>query len=218
LLEFRGLAQTLLFSVCDLPKAPFAKGCEGMPRLHPSSLQEIADSKRRSLRQPPFQNLLNRGLDGARRRLQAQRIAEHEGGGGDGREGIGPITPGDIRRRAVDGFVQGVLLTQAPRRQKQVARTAGSTVRVSSMLGVIPRRRISLVNEQPQTANPTVCATGGAPCYVPNPVRAGLVSRPEDWRRSSYSEYAGVSADQQNGRCGSIVDRVRMPSGPHRGV
>jgi hypothetical protein len=33
-----------------------------------------------------------------------------------------------------------------------------------------------------------------------NPVRAGLVSRPEDWSRgagSSYHEYAGMSADQQ---------------------
>ena len=47
-----------------------------------------------------------------------------------------------------------------------------------------------------------------------NPVRAGLVSRPEDWRWSSYNEYAGRSADQQNERCGLIVDRVRMPSDP----
>jgi len=44
-----------------------------------------------------------------------------------------------------------------------------------------------------------------------NPVRAGLVSRPEDWRWSSYSEYAGMSAEEQNERCGLIVDRVRMP-------
>ena len=51
----------------------------------------------------------------------------------------------------------------------------------------------------------------------PNPVRAGLVSRPEDWSRpagSSYNEYAGMSADEQTGRCGLIVDRVRMPSDP----
>jgi putative transposase len=47
-----------------------------------------------------------------------------------------------------------------------------------------------------------------------NPVRAGLVSRPEDWRWSSYNEYAGMSADEQNKRCGLIVDRVRMPSDP----
>ena len=50
-----------------------------------------------------------------------------------------------------------------------------------------------------------------------NPVRAGLVSRPEDWSRpagSSYNEYVGMSADEQNGRCGLIVGRVRMPSDP----
>jgi hypothetical protein len=50
-----------------------------------------------------------------------------------------------------------------------------------------------------------------------NPVRAGLVSRPENWSRpagSSSNEYAGRSADEQTGRCGLIVDRVRMPSDP----
>ena len=47
-----------------------------------------------------------------------------------------------------------------------------------------------------------------------NPVRAGLVSRQEDWRWSSYNEYAGTSADEQNERCGLIVDRVRMPCDP----
>jgi putative transposase len=47
-----------------------------------------------------------------------------------------------------------------------------------------------------------------------NPVRAGLVSRPEDWRWSSYNEYAGMSAGEQNERCGLIVDRVTMPSDP----
>jgi REP element-mobilizing transposase RayT len=45
-----------------------------------------------------------------------------------------------------------------------------------------------------------------------NPVRAGLVSRPEDWRWSSYNEYAGMSANEQNERCGLIVDHVRMPA------
>jgi REP element-mobilizing transposase RayT len=49
----------------------------------------------------------------------------------------------------------------------------------------------------------------------PNPVRAGLVSRPEDWRWSSYNEYAGMSAEEQNERCGLVIDRVRMPSDPH---
>jgi hypothetical protein len=50
-----------------------------------------------------------------------------------------------------------------------------------------------------------------------NPVRAGLVSRPRDWSRpagSSYNEYAGMSADEQNERCGLIVDQVRMPFHP----
>ena len=51
-------------------------------------------------------------------------------------------------------------------------------------------------------------------CVRLNPVRAGWVSRPEDWRWSSYNEYAGMSADEQTGRCGLIVDRVRMPSDP----
>jgi len=47
-----------------------------------------------------------------------------------------------------------------------------------------------------------------------NPVRAGLVGRPEDWRWSSCNEYAGMSAEEQDKRCGLIVDRVRMPSDP----
>jgi REP element-mobilizing transposase RayT len=36
-----------------------------------------------------------------------------------------------------------------------------------------------------------------------NPVRAGLVSRPEDWSRpagSSYNEYAGMSGDESVSR------------------
>jgi REP element-mobilizing transposase RayT len=33
-----------------------------------------------------------------------------------------------------------------------------------------------------------------------NPVRAGLVSRPEDWRWSGYNEYAGMSADESVSR------------------
>jgi hypothetical protein len=47
-----------------------------------------------------------------------------------------------------------------------------------------------------------------------NPVKAGLVSRPEDWRWSSYNEYAGMSAEERKKRCGLIVDRVRIPSDP----
>ena len=47
-----------------------------------------------------------------------------------------------------------------------------------------------------------------------NAVRAGLVSLPEDWRWSSYKEYAGMSAEEQKKRCGLVVDRVRIPSDP----
>src|SRR5208337_3652466 len=39
-------------------------------------------------------------------------------------------------------------------------------------------------------------------CHL-NPVRAGLVSRPEDWSRpagSSYNEYAGMSAEESVSR------------------
>ena len=47
-----------------------------------------------------------------------------------------------------------------------------------------------------------------------NPVKAGLVRRPQDWRWSSFNEYSGRSADEQKRRCGLIIDRVRMPSDP----
>ena len=45
-----------------------------------------------------------------------------------------------------------------------------------------------------------------------NPVRAGLVCRPEDWRWSSANEYCGMSAAEQQRRSGLTIDRVRMPS------
>jgi hypothetical protein len=32
------------------------------------------------------------------------------------------------------------------------------------------------------------------------------------------NEYAGMSADEQTGCCGLIVDRVRMPSDPRAGI
>jgi putative transposase len=45
-----------------------------------------------------------------------------------------------------------------------------------------------------------------------NPVRAGLVRSPQDWAWSIFNEYAGMSAEEQKRRCGSVIDRVRMPS------
>ena len=45
-----------------------------------------------------------------------------------------------------------------------------------------------------------------------NPVKAGLASRPEDWRWSSVLEYSGMSAAEQMRHCELIIDRVSLPS------
>ena len=47
-----------------------------------------------------------------------------------------------------------------------------------------------------------------------NPVRRGLVSRPQDWRWSSVVEYSGGDAGEQERRCGLAIDRVRLPADP----
>jgi putative transposase len=47
-----------------------------------------------------------------------------------------------------------------------------------------------------------------------NPVRRGLVMHPGEWKWSSYSEYAGTEAQEQDKRCGVAIDRVRLPSNP----
>jgi putative transposase len=47
-----------------------------------------------------------------------------------------------------------------------------------------------------------------------NPVKAGLVRRPQAWRWSSFYEYSGGSAEEQMRLCGLIIDRVRLPSDP----
>ena len=47
-----------------------------------------------------------------------------------------------------------------------------------------------------------------------NPVRRGLVLRPQDWRWSSMREYAGGDAAEQARRCGLTIDRVRLPAEP----
>jgi hypothetical protein len=44
-----------------------------------------------------------------------------------------------------------------------------------------------------------------------NPVKRGLVKRPEDWKWSSIPEYAGVEAAEEEGRCGLTIDRVGLP-------
>ena len=45
-----------------------------------------------------------------------------------------------------------------------------------------------------------------------NPVRRGLVRHPKQWKWSSYHEYAGMSAAEQEKRCALIIDRVPLPS------
>jgi REP element-mobilizing transposase RayT len=45
-----------------------------------------------------------------------------------------------------------------------------------------------------------------------NPVRRGLVKRAEDWKWSSVHEYRGMSAEEQERRCGLRIDRVRLPA------
>jgi len=45
-----------------------------------------------------------------------------------------------------------------------------------------------------------------------NPVRAGLVAHPQDWRWSSFPEYAGLSPEEQRQHCGLTLDRIRMPA------
>ena len=47
-----------------------------------------------------------------------------------------------------------------------------------------------------------------------NPVRAGLVGHPQDWRGSSFNEYAGMRPEEQRHRCGLTMDRVRIPADP----
>ena len=45
-----------------------------------------------------------------------------------------------------------------------------------------------------------------------NPVRRGLVKQPEQWRRSSYREYAGLDGAEQERQCALKIDRVRLPA------
>jgi hypothetical protein len=45
-----------------------------------------------------------------------------------------------------------------------------------------------------------------------NPVRRGLVARPEQWKWSSFAEYAGVGSAEKERRCGLIIDRVSLPA------
>jgi hypothetical protein len=48
-----------------------------------------------------------------------------------------------------------------------------------------------------------------------NPVRAGWVSRPEDWAWSSVHDYTGMVNDPLVTPSGLSVDRVLLPADPH---
>ena len=48
-----------------------------------------------------------------------------------------------------------------------------------------------------------------------NPVRRGLVARPEDGKWSSMGEFAGVSGEEQDRLCGLCIDRVPLPFDVH---
>ena len=45
-----------------------------------------------------------------------------------------------------------------------------------------------------------------------NPVRRGLVAKPDNWTWSSFAEYSGVAAEGQKRRCGLAIDRVQLPA------
>ena len=45
-----------------------------------------------------------------------------------------------------------------------------------------------------------------------NPVKRGLAKRPEGWKWSSLAEYAGVSGEEQEQRCGLRIDCVPLPT------
>jgi REP element-mobilizing transposase RayT len=51
-----------------------------------------------------------------------------------------------------------------------------------------------------------------------NPVRAGLVRHPQDWRWSSFNEYGGMRPGEQLRRCALTIDRVRIPADPRTRV
>jgi hypothetical protein len=48
-----------------------------------------------------------------------------------------------------------------------------------------------------------------------NPVRRGLVKKPEDWKWSSMREFAGMSGEDHERFCGLRIDRVPLPSDVH---
>ena len=48
-----------------------------------------------------------------------------------------------------------------------------------------------------------------------NPVRRGLVKKPEDWKWSSMREYAEVGGEDQERFCALRIDRFPLPIDLH---
>jgi putative transposase len=94
--------------------------------------------------------------------------------------------------------------------------TVFKAVKVSSMIGINVRRRERGELWQDRffdRALRTVKEYNERVEYIHlNPVRRGLVGDTRDWKWSSVHEYAGVSGEEQERRCGLRIDRVRLPA------
>jgi putative transposase len=93
---------------------------------------------------------------------------------------------------------------------------AMSAIKVSSMVAINSGRREKGELWQERFfdhALRTVKKYGEPVEYIHrNPVKRGLAERLEDWKWSSFPEYAGVDAAEQQSRCGLAIDRVRLPA------
>ncbi|MGO8817758.1 MAG: REP-associated tyrosine transposase [Terriglobia bacterium] len=105
----------------------------------------------------------------------------------------------------------------APRYPETISRVI-KCVKQSSMSGINQRRGTEGELWQPRffdRALRTVKEYQDKVEYIHlNPVRAGLVDSPQDWRWSSFNEYAGVSPEEQKQRCSLTIDRVTIPTDP----
>ena len=94
--------------------------------------------------------------------------------------------------------------------------TVFQAVKVSSMIGINMRRRERGELGQPRFFDPalrTVKEYNETVEYIHlNPVRRGLVRQATDWKWSSVHEYAGISGEEQERRCGLRIDRACLPA------
>ena len=108
----------------------------------------------------------------------------------------------------------GIVAPPYPETISQVMKS----VKQSSMTGINQHRGTEGELWQPRFFDRTIRTVGEYHEKVEylhlNPVRAGLVGHPQDWRWSSFNEFAGVPPAEQRQRCGLIIDRVRIPADP----